>query len=120
MTRMEKGQLALFGAGPTLPDGFRYQAEIISLEEEARFLERIRDLPFKEFQFHGFTGKRRTVSFGWKYSFADETLYESDDIPPFLASLRDVAEELAGLEGGELQQDVVSEYDEGGAKGGHR
>ena len=120
MSRMEKEQLALFGAGPRLPDGFRYQAEIISSEEEKNLLERIRELPFKEFQFHGFTGKRRTVSFGWKYSFADAKLYKSDEVPPFLAFLREVAAEFADLEARDLQQVLVTEYDAGAAIGWHR
>jgi hypothetical protein len=29
-------------------------------------LEYIKVLPFREFEFHGFTGKRRIVSFGWR------------------------------------------------------
>lgn len=33
-------------------------------------LGRITDLPFKDFEFHGFTGKRRVVSYGtdWQHS----------------------------------------------------
>jgi len=33
---------------------------------ESRLLTEIARLPFKEFQFDGFQGKRRTVSFGWR------------------------------------------------------
>src|SRR3954451_12713207 len=49
-----------------LPEGFRYQPNLIGAEEEAELIDRIRELPFKEFEFHGYTGKRRVVSFGWK------------------------------------------------------
>ena len=118
-----KSQLTLFGApvsGPALPEGFKYQSGVMSPDDEEKLLEHIRDLPFKEFQFHGFTGKRRTVSFGWKYSFADEKLFKSDDIPPFLLSLREVAAKFAGVDARELQQVLVTEYDAGAAIGWHR
>jgi alkylated DNA repair dioxygenase AlkB len=118
-----KSQLTLFGApagAPALPAGFRYQPEVISPDDEKKLLDQIRELPFKEFEFHGFTGKRRTVSFGWKYSFADAKLYKSDDIPPFLLSLRETAAEFAGVDPVQLQQVLVTEYDPGAAIGWHR
>jgi len=118
-----KSQLTLFGAQPTapaLPDGFKYEPEIITRDEEKKLIEHIRELPFKEFEFHGFIGKRRTVSYGWKYSFADAKLYKSDDIPPFLVSLREVAAQFAGVDARQLQQVLVTEYDAGAAIGWHR
>ena len=59
-------QLNLFGSGSTLPEGFKYRAEVVSLHDEAALLEDVKRLPFKEFEFHGYTGKRRVVSFGWQ------------------------------------------------------
>ena len=61
----------LFGAfdDAGLPPGLRYEPQLITPEEAARLVESISDLPFEAFQFHGFTGKRRVVSFGWKYDF---------------------------------------------------
>jgi alkylated DNA repair dioxygenase AlkB len=116
-------QLTLFGAPPAaaaLPEGFRYQPEVITTDEEKKLLEHIRELPFKEFEFHGFTGKRRTASFGWKYSFADAKLYKSDDIPAFLLSLGEVAAKFAGIDARNLQQVLVTEYGAGAAIGWHR
>jgi hypothetical protein len=49
---------------PNLPEGLRYLRELISPSEEDALLLRLRELPFKEFDFHGYTGKRRVVSFG--------------------------------------------------------
>jgi hypothetical protein len=48
----------------TLSGGFRYQPELIDTATEARMLEQIEALPFREFEFHGYTAKRRVVSFG--------------------------------------------------------
>jgi hypothetical protein len=37
-------------------------------------------LPFKEFEFRGFLGKRRTVSFGWRYDFNVRELQTAEGI----------------------------------------
>lgn len=52
-----------------LPDGFRYRQDLISTAEEATLVERVRELPFRKFEFHGYLGKRRVVYFGWQYDF---------------------------------------------------
>ena len=61
-------------AAPALPDGFRYRPELIGADDEVALVARVRDLPFREFEFHGYTGKRRTVSFGWHYDFSGRRL----------------------------------------------
>ena len=52
-------------AASNLPEGFLYRPELISPADEAAILARVRELPFRDFQFHGYTGKRRVVSFGF-------------------------------------------------------
>ncbi|MGZ8376681.1 MAG: alpha-ketoglutarate-dependent dioxygenase AlkB [Gemmatirosa sp.] len=117
-------QLALFDGAfapePALPDGFRYQAEVISARVERALLTHMQALPFREFEFHGYTGKRRTVSFGWSYDFEARALREADDVPGFLVALRARAAEFAGLDAASLQQVLVTEYDAGAGIGWHR
>jgi alkylated DNA repair dioxygenase AlkB len=113
-------QFSLFADGPTLPDGFRYQADVLSAHDEATLLSDLRALPFREFEFHGYTGKRRTVSFGWRYDFAREALDEADDIPAFLLPLRARAARFAGIEADRLAHVLVTEYDVGAGIGWHR
>lgn len=114
-------QLSLFGAArPLLPEGFKYQPDVVSPNDEARVLEQVRALPFKDFEFHGFTGKRRVVSYGWQYSFNDNVLRKTDDMPPFLLSLRETAAAFAGMDAGELQHVLVTEYGPGAGIGWHR
>jgi alkylated DNA repair dioxygenase AlkB len=117
---MARKQLALFAAGSTLPEGFRYQPEVISAAAEQQLLENVRELPFKAFEFQGFVGKRRTVSFGWHYDFNERMLRQAEGIPPFLLSLRDVAAAFAEMEPDQLQQVLVTEYDAGASIGWHR
>src|SRR5690348_1168741 len=74
-----------------LPDGLRYQPALISRTDETRLVERVSALPFREFEFHGYTGKRRVVSFGWKYDFSSQRLQKADPIPDYLLPLRDLA-----------------------------
>ena len=52
------------------PAGLSYQGKFISASEEIALLRSVRELPFKNFEFHGYQGKRRTVSFGWHYEFS--------------------------------------------------
>ena len=116
-------QLGLFAAPPdppVMPDGFRYQAGVIGVDEERALVRDIGQLPFREFEFHGYTGKRRTVSFGWQYDFGASTLRKVDDIPPFLRRLRETAASFAGLEPAALQHVLVTEYGAGAGIGWHR
>ena len=105
---------------PALPEGFRYEADVISADDERTLLAHVRALPFREFEFHGYVGKRRTVSFGWRYDFEARTLREADDVPEFLLPLRAVAARFAGLPPDALQQVLVTEYDAGAGIGWHR
>jgi alkylated DNA repair dioxygenase AlkB len=102
------------------PEGFRYQAEVVPSEEEQELLERLRELPLKEFEFHGYTGKRRVMSFGWHYDFGSEKLQQTDEIPSFLLILQERAAAFAGLEVRDLPHALVTEYSPGTTIGWHR
>ena len=103
-----------------LPDGLRYQPALISRTDETRLVERVSALPFREFEFHGYTGKRRVVSFGWKYDFSSQRLQKAAAIPDYLLPLRDLAALFANLDPESLQQVLVTEYAEGAGIGWHR
>ena len=45
-------------------DGLRYVPELINANDEQALVDHVRALPFREFEFHGYLGKRRVVSFG--------------------------------------------------------
>lgn len=113
-------QLDFFGATPAWPEGFKYEREILTAEEERTLLAAIRELPFREFEFHGYVGKRRTVSFGWSYDFAHEQLRAAEVMPPFLLALRETAAAFAGIAAGRLEQVLVTEYAAGAGIGWHR
>jgi alkylated DNA repair dioxygenase AlkB len=113
-------QLSLFQSAPTLPDGFRYRPDLLSEADERRMVADIERLPFKEFEFHGFSGKRRVVSFGWKYDFTEVKLRQAEPIPDFLLPIRDKAARFAGLDREALEHVLVTEYVPGAAIGWHK
>jgi alkylated DNA repair dioxygenase AlkB len=112
-------QLNLFDPKTTLPEGFLYRESLISEAEETDLLRHIQSLPFQDFRFHGFTGKRRIVSFGWRYDFEGAGLQKTDDMPPFLSDLRTKAAAFAHLDPSSFQHVLVTEYAPGAGIGWH-
>ena len=89
-----------------LPDGLRYQPEVIDSTEEQRLLVHFRDLDLSPFQFHGFTGKRRVVYYGWRYDFDGGGLTRTEPIPSFVLPTRDMVASYAGLDAAARQGPV--------------
>jgi alkylated DNA repair dioxygenase AlkB len=118
--KADQGELDLPSGGPPLPEGFLYRSAIISAPEEQQLVERIRELPLKEVDFHGFTARRRALSFGWHYDFARATLDQTDAIPDWLHSLRARAADLAELSPDRLPHALILEYSPGSTIGWHR
>src|ERR1700759_2780106 len=114
------GQLSFFEPLPSLPDGFAYRAELVPPDEEAELLENFRDLDFREYEFHGYLGRRRVVSFGLRYDSNESTVVNTTETPGFLMMLRQKAADFAGLAPSELQQALVTEYTPGAGIGWHR
>jgi alkylated DNA repair dioxygenase AlkB len=115
-----RAQPDLFAATPDWPQGFRYESGVVSAEEQQALVEQFQTLPFKEFEFQGFLGKRRVVSFGWRYDFNNGGFQKTDSIPDFLLPLRDRAARFAGLDADALAHALVLEYPPGAAIGWHR
>src|SRR6188508_706528 len=102
------------------PDGFRYQDGILSPDEEHALAARIAQLPLKEFEFHGYTGKRRVISYGWHYDFGKQKVQPADEIPEFLHAVRERAAVFAGVAAADLPHALITEYGPGAAIGWHR
>ncbi|HEY8442113.1 MAG TPA: alpha-ketoglutarate-dependent dioxygenase AlkB [Xanthobacteraceae bacterium] len=119
--RRTPAQTNLFEApAPALPEGFTYRPRFLSEAVEQNLLKDVRGLPFREFEFHGFLGKRRIVSFGWRYDFNGGGLQRTEDIPEFLRTVREKAAAFAGLPTSNLQQVLITEYRPGAAIGWHK
>lgn len=117
---MALAQPSLFDAPPQLPEGFRYQPELITPAEEQALVAQFEQLAFKAFEFHGFLGKRRVVSFGWRYDFNGGGLGRAEAVPGFLLPLRARAASFADLRPDALEHVMVSQYPPGAGIGWHK
>jgi alkylated DNA repair dioxygenase AlkB len=103
-----------------LPAGFKYRRELMSADDERAIVRDVERLAFKEFEFQGYVGKRRVVSFGWRYDFNERGLQKADDIPQFLLPLREWAAAFTGIEADAFRHVLVTEYAPGAAIGWHK
>jgi alkylated DNA repair dioxygenase AlkB len=112
-------QTQLF-AGEAGIEGFRYQDALFSPQQEQGFVRGFESLAFKPFEFHGYLGNRRVVSFGWRYDYSGAQLRKAEAMPGFLLPLRDIAARFSSLEPDELVHTLVTEYAPGAGIGWHR
>jgi alkylated DNA repair dioxygenase AlkB len=93
---------------------------VVTEQEERALVEQIARLPLTAFDFHGYTARRRTISFGWHYDFTGRALEPAEAIPEWLLPLRSAAARFAGLAPEQLPHVLVLEYGPGAAIGWHR
>src|SRR4051812_27016000 len=117
---MAKGQADLFETEKRTPAGFRYVPEIVGEADEQRLVTEFAKVSFAPFEFHGFLGKRRVVSFGRHYDFNEGGLKGAEEMPAFLLPVRDAAARAFGLEPSNFQQVLLTEYEPGATIGWHK
>ena len=117
---MSSIQLSLLQPASALAEELQYRPHLISAPEEERLVEQIAPLPFKPFEFHGYFGNRRTLSFGFRYDFGDRRVHEAEPMPDFLLPLRERAAAFAGLAPADLPHALATEYAPGAGIGWHR
>jgi len=105
---------------PPLLAGLGYAEALVDAHEEAALIEALAATELAPFRFQGWTGKRLTTSFGWRYDFDDASFAETAPLPDWLLPLRDKAAGFARLEPEALMQSLVTRYDPGAGIGWHR
>jgi alkylated DNA repair protein (DNA oxidative demethylase) len=116
---MKRDQLS-FLASADMPEDLAYAPDFLTEAEEAALAGRLDTLGFRPFEFHGFLGKRQTVSFGWSYKFDGSGLGEAPSIPDWLKPVRGRAAAFAGLAPDALEHVLLVKYEEGAGLGWHR
>jgi alkylated DNA repair dioxygenase AlkB len=111
---------SLFEAAPKVPDGFIYHPNFISEVEERELIREIQKLHLTPFKYYQFTGKRRTVSFGWQYEFGANEIATAPEMPAFLLPFRRRAGKLFNIDPNSLVQATIIEYSTGSPIGWHR
>ena len=95
----------LFETSAQVPDGFVYRENFISEAEEHELIGEIQKLQLTRFKYYQFTGKRRTVSFGWEYEFGKSD-HDGSRHPGFLLPVRTRAGNLFNIEPNSLIQNL--------------
>jgi alkylated DNA repair dioxygenase AlkB len=117
---MQADQLSFFDAPAPLPQGFEYRSDFLSVGEQEALVQHLAALPFKEFEYQGFVGKRRVASFGWKYDFNAHRLQPAEAMPAFILPIRERAARTFSIDPDALQQLLVTEYPAGATIGWHK
>ena len=106
--------------GEPLIAGLDYRPGFISEVEERELAEQLGRAELEPFQFQGWTGKRLTRTFGWRYDFADGGFAPAEPIPDWLDPLRIKAAALAGVPPDAFAHVLLVRYDPGAGIGWHR
>ncbi len=106
--------------GTPLIAGLKYAESVISMSEEHALLERLGGLELAPFRFHGWTGNRKTQSFGWRYDFEDASFTPAEPLPEWLVPLRARAASFAGVGANAFVHVLIARYDPGAGIGWHR
>jgi hypothetical protein len=77
-------------------------------------------LDMRPFEFQGYFGNRRAVSFGFKYNFSRRSVENASDIPAFLGNLLVRVAKFAGYETDSFRQVGVNEYCPSAGIGWHK
>jgi alkylated DNA repair dioxygenase AlkB len=116
----ELAQTDLFGAPAPVPEGFRYQPNLVTPEEEIELANQLARLPFEPFDFHGHLAHRHVVGFGFRYDYASRTVRKAAPIPTFLQPLRCKIAAFAGQPPDAFEQVLINAYRPGAGIGWHR
>jgi alkylated DNA repair dioxygenase AlkB len=111
-------QAELF-ADPLLA-GLAYREDVISVREQQRILARLGQMDLAPFRFHGWTGNRKTQSYGWRYDFDDASFRPTEPIPDWLQPLRDKVAAFAKVASDDFVHVLVARYDPGAGIGWHK
>ena len=100
--------------------GLEMREDFVGPDEEQALMKHIEALGLAPFRFQGWTGKRLTRSFGWRYDFEDASFTQTEPIPDWLEPLRERAAGFAGLDPDDFAHALLVRYDAGAGIGWHR
>jgi len=101
---------------PDLPDGFRYDAAFLTVEEERSLLAHITTVTFSAFEMRGVIARRRVAFFGHAY----DSRRPATPMPDFLDPVRRRAAAWAGVDAAALAMALINQYPPGAPIGWHR
>jgi DNA oxidative demethylase len=106
--------------GEPLIAGFEYRPGFITAGEERELIGHLSVAELSPFRFQGWTGKRLTRTFGWRYDFDDASFAPSEPMPEWLLPLRAKAAAFAHVAPDDFVHALLVRYDPGARIGWHR
>jgi alkylated DNA repair dioxygenase AlkB len=106
--------------GDPLIAGLEYRPDFITTKEELDLIGHLSIAELSPFKFRGWTGKRLTRTFGWRYDFDDRSFALSEPMPDWLLPLRAKAAAFANLAPDDFIHALLVRYDPGAGIGWHR
>jgi len=106
--------------GEPLIAGLEYRPEFITRVEERALVAHLGEEDLSPFKFQGWTGKRLTRTYGWRYDFDDRSFAPSEPIPHWLEPLREKAASFANVAPEDFLHALLVRYDPGSGIGWHR
>jgi alkylated DNA repair dioxygenase AlkB len=106
--------------GEPLIAGLEYRPDFIGDDVERELIGHLSVAELLPFKFQGWTGKRRTRTFGWRYDFDDRSFAPAEPIPDWLLPLRAKAAAFAGVSPEDFVHALLVRYDPGAGIGWHR
>lgn len=100
--------------------GLDYRPAFVSAAEEQALIEHLSEARLSPFRFQGWTGRRLTSTYGWRYDFEDASFAPSEPMPGWLMPLRAAAANFAGVSPGAFVHAMLARYDPGAGIGWHR
>ena len=100
--------------------GLDYREDFLTRDEEGALITQLEATDLAPFRFHGWTGNRKTQSFGWRYDFDDASFSPTEPIPQWLQPLRGKAAALADVAPDDIVHVLAARYDPGAGIGWHK
>ena len=111
----------LFGEVPAAAiEGLRYRHEFLTRAEEEELLGIVRGFQLREMRYKEYTARRRGISFGGSYDFANHRLRPGAALPEVLHPLRARVAAWMGMAPEDFTHVLVAEYRPGTPLGWHR
>jgi alkylated DNA repair dioxygenase AlkB len=105
--------------GDPLIAGLEYRPDFITAQEERELIGHLSAAELSPFKFQGWTGKRLTRTFGWRYDFDDRSFAPSEPMPDWLLPLRAKAAAFASVAAEDFVHALLVRYDPGAGIGWH-
>lgn len=110
----------LFPVEAVFPDGFEYKAGFLSQKDQDDLLQEITKHELHAFTFQGYEAKRRVASFGYDYSFQNNTLSKGLPIPPSFDPLLVKVSGYLGINKSDFVELLITKYPVGAVINWHR